>query len=122
MAPWRVADNRSGARDLVTNPVKHAPLHTRDGRSLPIKCSRVHNGALGEVCVEVHGPRSWSMGQPGIVTSWVKYFGPKIAADLRRRRPEPHSIWHLDEAFIKSMAGWSTYGAPSMPKAKSSMF
>ena len=35
------------------------------------------------------------------VRRWVKYFGPKIAADLRRRRPKPHFTWHLDEAFIK---------------------
>ena len=35
------------------------------------------------------------------VRRWVKYFGPKFAADLRRRRPKPHSTWHLDEAFIK---------------------
>ena len=33
------------------------------------------------------------------VRRWVKYFGPTIAADLRRRRPKPHSTWHLDEAF-----------------------
>jgi len=32
---------------------------------------------------------------------WVKHFGPMIAADLRRRRPKPHTIWHLDEVFIK---------------------
>jgi putative transposase len=24
-----------------------------------------------------------------------------IAADLRRRRPKPHSTWHLDEVFVK---------------------
>ena len=24
-----------------------------------------------------------------------------IAADLRRRRPKPQSIWHLDEVFVK---------------------
>ena len=35
------------------------------------------------------------------VRRWVKYFGPTIAADLRRRRPKPHSTWHLDEVFIK---------------------
>jgi putative transposase len=35
------------------------------------------------------------------VRRWVKYFGPMIAADLRRRRPKPHSTWHLDELFIK---------------------
>jgi transposase-like protein len=33
------------------------------------------------------------------VRRWVKYFGPTIAADLRGRRPKPHSTWHLDEAF-----------------------
>ena len=35
------------------------------------------------------------------VRRWVKYFGSMIAADLRRRRPKPHSTWHLDEGFIK---------------------
>jgi putative transposase len=35
------------------------------------------------------------------VRRWVKYFGPKIAVNLRRRRPKPHSTWHLDEALIK---------------------
>ena len=33
------------------------------------------------------------------VHRWVRYFGPTIAADLRRRRPKPHSTWHLDEVF-----------------------
>jgi transposase-like protein len=33
------------------------------------------------------------------VRRWVKYFGPTIAAELRRRRPKPHSTWHLDEVF-----------------------
>jgi putative transposase len=47
------------------------------------------------------------LAERGIIVSyetvrrWVKHFGPKIAADLRRRRPRPHAIWHLDEAFIK---------------------
>ena len=35
------------------------------------------------------------------VRRWVKHFGSMIAADLRRRRPKPHSTWHLDEVFIK---------------------
>jgi putative transposase len=34
------------------------------------------------------------------VRRWVNFFGPKIAADLRRRRPKPDSTWHLDEAFM----------------------
>src|SRR5215813_5300613 len=33
------------------------------------------------------------------VRRWVKYFGPTIAANLRRRWPKPHSTWHLDEVF-----------------------
>ena len=35
------------------------------------------------------------------VRRWVIHFESTIAADLRRRRPKPHSIWHLDEVFIK---------------------
>ena len=56
------------------------------------------------------------------VRRWVKHFGPVIAADLRRRRPKPHSTWHLDEVFIKIDGQLFTYDAPSMPMAKSSTF
>jgi putative transposase len=35
------------------------------------------------------------------VRRWVNHFGPAIAADLRKRRPKPHSIWHLDEVYLK---------------------
>jgi putative transposase len=35
------------------------------------------------------------------VRRWVNHFGPIIAADLRRRRPKPHSIWRLDEVYLK---------------------
>jgi putative transposase len=31
------------------------------------------------------------------VRRWVNHFGPMIAADLRKRRPKPHTTWHLDE-------------------------
>ena len=31
----------------------------------------------------------------------VNHFGPTIAADLRKRRPKPHSTWHLDEVYLK---------------------
>ena len=47
------------------------------------------------------------LAERGIVVSyetvrrWVNHFGPKIAADLRKRRPKPHSIWHLDEVYLK---------------------
>ena len=35
-------------------------------------------------------------------------FGPMIAADLRKRRPKPYSIWHLDEVYLK-IAGRMVY-------------
>ena len=31
------------------------------------------------------------------VRRWVNHFGPLVAANLRRRRPKPHTTWHLDE-------------------------
>ena len=35
------------------------------------------------------------------VRRWVNHFGPRIAADLRKRRPKPHTTWHLDEVYLK---------------------
>ena len=35
------------------------------------------------------------------VRRWVNHFGPKIAADLRKRRSKPHVTWHLDEVYLK---------------------
>jgi len=35
------------------------------------------------------------------VRRWVNHFGPMIAADLRKRRPKPHTTWQLDEAYLK---------------------
>ena len=35
------------------------------------------------------------------VRRWVNHFGPMIAADLRKRRPKPCTVWHLDEAYLK---------------------
>src|SRR5271169_1400452 len=35
------------------------------------------------------------------VRRWVNHFGPTIAAELRKRRPRPHSTWHLDEVYLK---------------------
>ena len=32
---------------------------------------------------------------------WVNHFGPMIAVDRRRRRSTPHTIWHLDEVYLK---------------------
>jgi putative transposase len=47
------------------------------------------------------------LAERGIVVSyetvrrWVNHFGPTIAAELRKRRPKPHSTWHLDEVYLK---------------------
>jgi hypothetical protein len=35
------------------------------------------------------------------VRRWVNHFGPLIAVDLRKRRPKPHTTWHLDEVYLK---------------------
>jgi transposase-like protein len=46
------------------------------------------------------------LAERGVVVSyetirrWATHFGPKIAADLRRRRPRPHTTWHLDEVYL----------------------
>jgi putative transposase len=35
------------------------------------------------------------------VRRWVNHFGPAIAAGLRKRRPTPHAIWHLDAVYLR---------------------
>jgi putative transposase len=35
------------------------------------------------------------------IRRWIDHFGPLIAADLRKRRPKPHTSWHLDEVYLK---------------------
>ena len=42
------------------------------------------------------------------VRRWVNHFGPMIAANLRKHRPKPHTIWHLDEVYLK-IAGRMVY-------------
>src|SRR5580692_6812495 len=47
------------------------------------------------------------LAERGIIVSyetirrWVNHFGPRVAADLRKRRPKPHATWHLDEVHLK---------------------
>ena len=31
----------------------------------------------------------------------MNHFGPIIAAELRKRHPKPHAVWHLDEVYLK---------------------
>jgi putative transposase len=48
-----------------------------------------------------------SLAERGVAVSyetvrrWVNHFGPKIAADLRKRRLKPHTTWHLAEGYLK---------------------
>ena len=35
------------------------------------------------------------------IRRWLLKFGPIFARELRRRRPRPSSIWHLDEMVIR---------------------
>lgn len=35
------------------------------------------------------------------VRCWVDKFGPAIAANIRRSRPRPCSVWHLDEMVVR---------------------
>jgi transposase-like protein len=47
------------------------------------------------------------LAERGIIVSyetirrWAIHFGPRVAANLRRRRPKPHATWHLDEVYLK---------------------
>jgi transposase-like protein len=47
------------------------------------------------------------LAECGIVVSyetvhrWVNHFRHKIAADLRKRRPKPHTIWHFNEVYLE---------------------
>jgi transposase-like protein len=68
------------------------------------------------------------LAERGIVVSyetvrrWVNHFGPRIAANLRKRRSKPHTTWHLDEVYIKIGGRLSTSGVPWMPRVKFSTF
>lgn len=65
------------------------------------------------------------MAERGIAVSyesvrrWVNHFGPKIAADLRRRRPKPHTTWHLDEVYLKIDGRW--YSGVTTGRCRSSV-
>src|ERR1039458_8855999 len=54
------------------------------------------------------------------VRRWVNHFGPIIAADLRKRRPKPHTTWHLDEAYLK-IDGRMVYLWRAVPDARAGL-
>src|SRR5580693_4136666 len=55
------------------------------------------------------------------VRRWVNYFGPMIAAQLRKRRPKPQRLGTSTKSILRSMGGWHICGAPSTPRARFSM-
>ena len=54
------------------------------------------------------------------VRRWVIHFGPKIAADLRKTRPKPHTTWHLDEVYLKIDGGGSVQHRGWCPRSRRS--
>ena len=42
------------------------------------------------------------------IRRWILKFGPAIAANVRSRRVQPSSTWHLDEVFVR-IGGKRTY-------------
>jgi putative transposase len=67
------------------------------------------------------------LAERGIVVSyetvrrWINHFGPMIAAHLRKRRPKPHAIWHLDEVYLKFDGRMVYLWRASTPRARFSM-
>ena len=43
------------------------------------------------------------------VRRWVNHFGPMVAVDLRKRRPKPHTTWHLDEVYLKIILSFAQF-------------
>ena len=54
VAVWRVADDRRRSRYFIDDAVEHAAIDARHGRGHPGETRRVDDGALREVCVELH--------------------------------------------------------------------
>ena len=55
------------------------------------------------------------------IRRWVLKFGPLFARELRRRRPRPSSIWHLDEMVVRVGVSGSGSGGRSTARARSSI-
>ena len=96
---------RSGSQGDEENQLSRLPLSARDHPAGDLALSPVHTK-----------PRDVEdlLAERGIMVSyetirrWVNHFGPMIAADLRKRRPKPHTTWHLDEVYLK-IAGRMVY-------------
>jgi hypothetical protein len=49
------------------------------------------------------------------IRAWCLTFGPAIAAELKRRRPQPKGKWHLDDMFIKMNGPTATLHGQGTP-------
>ena len=68
------------------------------------------------------------LAERGILVSYeterrsVNHFGPKIAADLRKRGRSRTQPGISTKSISRSMVAWSTSGVPWMPRVKCSTF
>ena len=96
-----------GACDLLVLPIaidhgedklQRLPLSSRDHPTGDLAVSSVLPGFRD---VEDLLAERGVMVSYETVRRWAHPLGPKIAADLRKRRPKPHTTWHLDEVYLK---------------------
>jgi len=99
-------NDAEGICEAVTRPsMRFVPVKTPEQQDL-LALHRVR-AQLVKTRTALANQMRGLLAERGIMVSyetvrrWVRYFGPTIAADLRRRRPKPHSTWHLDEVFIR---------------------
>jgi transposase-like protein len=87
-----------GSQQNEENQLQRLPVPTRDHSAGDL--------ALPPVTLSLRDVEDL-LAERGITVSyesirrWINHFGPMIAADLRRRRPKPHTSWHLDEVYLK---------------------
>jgi putative transposase len=74
-------------------------LHRQAGVVTPARACWTLVGALRDV-EDLLAERGIAVSHQ-TVRRWVNHFGPMIAAQLRKCRPKPHAVWHLDEVYLK---------------------
>jgi hypothetical protein len=55
------------------------------------------------------------------VRRWVNHFGPMVAADLRKRRPNPRTTWHLSPTSWSKMTSDLTELQPVILESQNAM-
>src|SRR5271166_1693288 len=86
-------------RKIPENQLCGLPVPARDHSSGDMALPPVHTLSLRDV-EDLLAERGVAVSYE-TVRRWVNHFGPMIAANLRKRRPKPHTTWHLDEVYLK---------------------